>query len=61
MADEQNHKEAQALLAGAGITVPEARLSALTFAVAGTIAQLQALSLYNYGFIEPAARFRAPR
>ena len=61
MADEQNHKEAQALLAGSGISVPLARLPALTFAVTGTIAQLQALSQYNYGVTETAARFRAPR
>jgi hypothetical protein len=61
MGDEKNHKDARALLAGAGIAVPEARLGALTFAVVGTIAQLKALSLYDYGVTEPASRFRAPR
>lgn len=61
MTAEQNHKEAETLLAAAGIAVPAARLPALTFAVAGTLAQVEALSRHDYGLTETAARFRAPR
>lgn len=61
MASGKNNKETESLLTHAGITVPQDRLPALTFALAGARAQLQALSAYQYGLTEPAARFKAPR
>jgi hypothetical protein len=61
MTSEQNHNDAKALLAQAGIAVPDGRLPAITFGLAGTLTQVQALAKYDYGRTEIASRFRVPR
>ena len=55
MATEQNHNDAKALLAQAGIAVSDDRLPAITFGLAGTLAQVQALAKYDYARTEIAA------